>query len=494
MKNCNLHYVTLLTLFIFNFNSFAQDAPWCATDLISVETDSQNRVPGDTALYAPKLYNMTFWVVYRSDGSSDYAVIEKDCLEVIANMNREFNRFNIFFKYRGVNYLYDDDAYYVERTCDEDGDGEIEGLGVISSLASQQGNFDPNSLNTYVFYDGCGFSGFYAGGRNAYVRSERFNDYHTVHELGHMFGLAHTWNGVEEYDPEDPYQTCEHVTRDENDPEYNADVAGDDVTDTAAMPRFSKVPGNINYVDPNTCTYEGDGKDCQNNDFQIPPNSKGTLNFMNDGSECPTTSYSSANDDEGFTEQQGFKMRLKIDNFPNRFGPAEEATFEALYEPYKGEYYSVGPSVSIKPHFQPGFTYHFVECDGNYSQPAPFNQDFYINTRNILLKIDKYIEPRFYNTIVHPNHSAIIIKEVDEAFQFSKAQKCYDNNNRSPTGGSVMKFNDNVFNTNITVTPKDSTQINNPDLIPALPSGLYKIDKTYEDGSNDETVIFKENK
>ena len=57
-----------------------------------------------------------------------------------------------------------------------------------------------------------------------------------------------------------------------------------------------------------------------------------------------------------------------------------------------------------------------------------------------------------------------------------------------------MKFNDNVFNTNVTVTPKDSTQINNPDLIPALPSGLYKIDKTYEDGSNDETVIFKENK
>ncbi len=450
---------------------------------------------------------MTFWVVYKSDGSSDYTVTEKDCLEVIANMNREFNRFNVFFKYRGVNYLYDDRNYYLDGTCeldnngdpkcpDNDGDGDCSEIFDMRNFANEQGNFDPNSLNTYVYYDSCGFSGFYSGGspRNIYVRSLRFNDYHTVHELGHMFGLAHTWSGAEVYDPEDPNQTCEHVTRDENDPQYNADVEGDDVTDTAAMPRFSKEQGDINYVDPNTCTYEGEGKDCQNNDFQIPPNSKGTLNFMNDGSECPTTSYSSTNDDEGFTEQQGFKMRLKIEDFPNRFGPAEEASFEALYEPYKGEYYSVGPPARVKPHFQPGFSYLFVECDGNYSQPAPFNQGFYVNTNNRLLKIDKYIEPLFYNTIVHPNHSAIIIKEVDEAFQYTKAQKCYDNNNRSPTSGSVMKFNDNVFNTNVTVTPKDSTQINNPDLIPALPSGLYKIDKTYEDGSNDETVIFKENK
>ena len=157
--------------------------------------------------------------IKQADGSSDYAINEGHCLEVIANMNREYNRFNIFFKYNEVYYLYNDEAYYVERTCDEDGDGTIEGLGVMTSLANVHGNYDLSSLNTYVFYDSCGFSGYYTGSspRNIYVRSERFNDYHTVHELGHLFGLNHTYIGMYEYGPQDTIQSCEHLTRQVND-------------------------------------------------------------------------------------------------------------------------------------------------------------------------------------------------------------------------------------------------------------------------------------
>ncbi|PIX09869.1 MAG: hypothetical protein COZ75_04570, partial [Flavobacteriaceae bacterium CG_4_8_14_3_um_filter_34_10] len=65
--------------------------------------------------------------------------------------------------------------------------------------------------------------------------------------------------------------------------------------------------------------------------------------------------------------------------------------------------------------------------------------------------------------------------------------------NKAPIGGTVIKFNDNVFNNNITLTQKDSTGINNPNLIQNLPSGLYKIEKNYEDGAIQESVIFKEN-
>jgi len=73
-----------------------------------------------------------------------------------------------------------------------------------------------------------------------------------------------------------------------------------------------------------------------------------------------------------------------------------------------------------------------------------------------------------------------------------KPEKCYDNWNRKPSSGLVTKFNDDVFNVNVTITAQDSTSINNQNLIENLENGLYKIDKIYEDGSTQETLIFKE--
>lgn len=94
--------------------------------------------------------------------------------------------------------------------------------------------------------------------------------------------------------------------------------------------------------------------------------------------------------------------------------------------------------------------------------------------------------------ITHPNHSAINIKEIDVANDYVQVKMCYDNYNRGPIGGGITKFNDGVFNANVTITPKDSIGINNPNLIEELPNGLYKIEKVYDDGATQETVIFKE--
>lgn len=54
-------------------------------------------------------------------------------------------------------------------------------------------------------------------------------------------------------------------------------------------------------------------------------------------------------------------------------------------------------------------------------------------------------------------------------------------------------FNDGVFNTNVTITPKDSTAINNPTLVDELPPGLYEVEKNYDDGASQEAIIYKEN-
>ena len=63
----------------------------------------------------------------------------------------------------------------------------------------------------------------------------------------------------------------------------------------------------------------------------------------------------------------------------------------------------------------------------------------------------------------------------------------------APGSGRYTKFNDGVFNTNITVQELDSLQINSPNMINNLQPGLYTIEKNYENGAKQETVIIKEN-
>ena len=55
-----------------------------------------------------------------------------------------------------------------------------------------------------------------------------------------------------------------------------------------------------------------------------------------------------------------------------------------------------------------------------------------------------------------------------------------------------MTFNDNIVNTNISTTILDSTAVNSPNLIQNLPNGLYIIKKNYDDGSQEQQTILKE--
>ncbi len=193
---------------------------------------------------------------------------------------------------------------------------------------------------------------------------------------------------------------------------------------------------------------------------------------------------------------QGIFMRETIEQDPDLAPVITDVS--ALYEPYAGEYYLAGPydPTIHTPLFQPGFNYRFTECSGNYPQPADFYDISYpVNWNNILLGINQ--DETNYGNIKHPNHSAIYIGEVaqtsNDANQYDYPRKCYDNNNKAAGSGIVTKFNDGVLNTNVTVMPQDSTAINNPQLIQNLQPGLYKIDKVYDNGAVDQTIILKNN-
>ncbi|EDM45314.1 hypothetical protein SCB49_06002 [unidentified eubacterium SCB49] len=44
----------------------------------------------------------------------------------------------------------------------------------------------------------------------------------------------------------------------------------------------------------------------------------------------------------------------------------------------------------------------------------------------------------------------------------------------------------------LTITQKDAIQIKDDQLLPTLTTGLYKIEKYFEDGTIEEVIIFKE--
>ena len=78
------------------------------------------------------------------------------------------------------------------------------------------------------------------------------------HEVGHIFGLSHTHSGSKA-------RNCEHVTRDEDDPNYNANCSGDQVTDTNAMP----VLYNKFHLINDDCEYIGKLTNCKGTPYQL---------------------------------------------------------------------------------------------------------------------------------------------------------------------------------------------------------------------------------
>jgi hypothetical protein len=474
-----------------------------------------------------------FWQVNKFNGqfgddpNQNNDITEEEVLSAIAYLNIEFNKFNLFFKYRGLDQFNSPEIVYLQEKdefgfCQDllDGQGnpiiDINGFNTIDNFCQLDqlrdfalaNEFMPdNYINVYIPYGTIGFAAA-AGVSNPriIVKREDFTSLKLIHEMGHALYLSHPHRGHR--DSDDPlnteYTLCKHVTREPLLPdgsineEYNADTAGDIIIDTNASPNFrlenyyelleqgySEEYAEENYellkyIDEIDCSYTGTGKDCLGDNYQL--SNSDTQNIM---------AYTRNQCRESFTIGQAIRMHEIVELWPENY-ELKLAELSDLFEPYSGEYYLAGPAPDPHnlPLFQPGFEYRFVDCEGNYSVPAEYGTIFPYDKNTVLLLIhNNEID---YTNITHPNHSAIWIKH-DYGNFLDKPEKCYDNWNRNPKDGSVTKFNDNVFNTNITITIKDSTEINNQSFIQGLPNGLYKIKKNYNDGSTKETVIYKGN-
>lgn len=273
--------------------------------------------------------------------------------------------------------------------------------------------------------------------------------------------------------PPNPYEPC-----------FNATTRGDKIVDTAAI----CTAFTVNDYDYTICDFTTPREDCQGVQYELEQ--VDLLNFMNANKPSSITSCRSM-----FSDGQGVRMRETILEYSEMFEPISGEVSD-LYEHYMGEYYVAGPAPDphTAPLYQPGFDYVFQSCSCENQDsydcengPCDFGENNFQSTLLILDSVSKYEDD--HNSITHPNHSSIYIAQLSS---YGK-RRCYDNWNRAAESGSLTQFNDGVINANVTINPQDSTQINNPQLIDNLQQGLYKIDKNFDDGSTQQTIIFKEN-
>ncbi len=408
---------------------------------------------------------------------------EEDYLAAIAYLNINYNQFNIFFKYSGFEFIEDigdyDNNYYPDRI-----NFRIQGIdgGAVAGF--------PNPLNIIITHQA--------------FTNDQNKQFLIAHEVGHILGLRHTNGNTSRFlDNFTTQLTCnsnqissgnfpslnstsENVTRDETDTvNYNADETGDLVTDTPAT-----------YFEVNLCLNNNSGTpileylysdevvDATNTPYEdIDVN-----NFMVSDNRIEFYGYNTS-----FTEGQGIRMRETIEN--EAIIQAILTPVSSLYEPYKGNYYVAGPSnPDDKPLFQPGFDYKFVSAGGQtpngyqiYNTPSDYEDTTFVYDSSIILKeIDRFSLD--LDNIYHPNRSAIVIEQLED-----QPRRCYHNVNRAISGGKIIKFNDGVLNGNYTIIEKNSSDINQPTLIQDLENGLYLIRKQYNDGTQEQKIILKQN-
>lgn len=235
--NSKLFYgVTLLILF-FNLSSYSQIEEFCGTpDKINSDPSgvySRSVEPSYFDTFTPKTFDIFFWRINKNDGSyteGGYPLTPQKARECVQYLNESYASSKICFNLAGMDTI--------NSTTHHDGSH----LAIIHSYANQENYAKTDAWNIYVPYR----LGSGTGQANYNKARVAVSDYGIlsnafIHEVGHAFNLTHTFDDGN-YRP-DPVN-CERVTRLVTDPDYNADVAGDMVTDTNAVPNFFREQHN----------------------------------------------------------------------------------------------------------------------------------------------------------------------------------------------------------------------------------------------------------
>ncbi len=292
--NLATFFLILLTVLSVNF-SHAQSAECMANAFGSQNFSSsfcspQNGYsysidPAVLASYPQETISVYFWGINQSNGSSANPFNTVKLQESIDLLNSAFADMNLCFELKGYEEINDDSIYFNSASS------------LISYVGQNPTKRDPNAVNIYIPFKFTNFNnnlrGFQWGANYMAVNSYEYNTGIFVHEMGHVFRLLHThqnWNST----------SCERVTRDPNDPDYNANCSGDHVIDTNAMRELNN---NSNAI-TSACRYIGSFSDCDGTPYTITE--EDIRNYM---------SYTLQHCRDRFTVGQGIRVREYLTNF-----------------------------------------------------------------------------------------------------------------------------------------------------------------------------------
>jgi len=299
----------LLILGLFSNLLFAQTEPFVCGTIDDANTTQQILANLNTGVYTgstdpdylaqfePISFQVYFWIINRDDGSNDATIDYDIIMQNLEITNEYFKPMNICFILKGYDDFNNTELY----------NKNSQSVGAVTAPAKQAGKYMPNTINIYITRN------FYANGAtNTGLDVMVINYTHFIanykksvlsHEFGHIFDLTHPWGGNNSGST-----TPEHVTRDPNDPNYNALTVADMIHDTPPMLSFWWESGGdySTVINPDTCEYIGNSEDNLGVPFDLTPADVGNV-----------MGYTLTPCVVGFTTGQGIRMREYVANPAN---------------------------------------------------------------------------------------------------------------------------------------------------------------------------------
>lgn len=447
--------------------------------------------------YEPIVLNVQFHVINNDNGTRTIPIGEEQIMNVIRDLNIKFGEFKIYFKYQGFNEINETD-YLLLQIPTMGGVQNYDSPSDLQSYSIANNYHSSDAINIFIVDSiqqetaiACNgdlgdvtipgtlqdFSTVTPAGTfflpNIFIMAEYFNTGVMLHEVGHIFGLRHTNRGGC-----NSASVCEHVTRNTNSHDYNANVAGDYVTDTPASPAFYTADEVEN------CIYIGQQRDCINVPYQnelVP-----IRNYMN----INLPEHIACQDQ--FTPGQGIFMRENVAPLlggGTNFLTLISNTVLSLYQPFEIENVAGNDIISITPipggatvcrnvlmqnRFQKGFHYEFLDTQAPDAVSA-VPDDLPIVKEVLQFKV-KVLE--FSHKYAYPIFNVC-----------NKGMICVD---ELAIGGSVLST-PILGSTEMTFMLLNEAEVNNPLLIESLESNQFHvITIEMESGATSQTVIYKE--